>query len=270
FVDITHPEDRKKDLEKFRRLVSGEIAEYSNEKRYIRKDGQVIWVQVHLSLVRDPAGRPLTTSASVRAITERKRVQEALSESQERYQLATSAGRVAVFDWDLRTEEIYVDPVIKTSLGYEDHEIPGNLNGWEPLIHPEDFQLIRQRLREYLDGKRPCYETESRRFHKDGSVRWFESRGQAIRDANGQAIRLIGTVVDITERKRVQEKFRDLLEAAPDAMVIVNNLGEIVLVNSQTEKLFGYTRQELVGRPVEVLVPERFRDTHVSHRSHFF
>ena len=75
---------------------------------------------------------------------------------------------------------------------------------------------------------------------------------------------------DISDRKKAEERFKDLLESAPDAMVIVNKDGRIVLINAQTERLFGYTRQELVGQRVEILVPDRFRRSHSRHRAGFF
>ncbi|MPV69292.1 PAS domain S-box protein [Burkholderia sp. BE17] len=103
----------------------------------------------------------------------------------------------------------------------------------------------------------------------DGQLHTFLSVGFPIKDSGGRIVSIGGISTDISERKRAEERLRLVVEAAPNAMVMVNRGGQIVLVNSQTERVFGYSRDELVGQSIERLVPARFRDQHPGHRTAF-
>jgi PAS domain S-box-containing protein len=113
------------------------------------------------------------------------------------------------------------------------------------------------------------WEGELVQTRQDGTRLVVASRWALQWDAHGQPKAILEINRDVTQRKRTEEKFRGLLESAPDAMVIVRNDGTIALVNRQTEQLFGYRREELFGQPVEVLVPPRFRGRHAEHRARY-
>jgi PAS domain S-box-containing protein len=106
--------------------------------------------------------------------------------------------------------------------------------------------------------------------HVDGRLTDVLYNASVYKDARGSVLGVFAAARDITGRKKAEDRFRAVIEAAPDAMVIVNKDGRIVLVNAQTQKLFGYGRQELLGQPVEMLVPQRFRGAHPGHRTGFF
>jgi PAS domain S-box-containing protein len=113
------------------------------------------------------------------------------------------------------------------------------------------------------------WEGELIHTRRDGSVITVSSRWALRTDTNGRPLSILESNRDVTQRKREEEKFRNLLESAPDAMVIVNRAGEIRLVNAQTEKLFRYSRDELIGKKVEMLVPQRFLAGRASHRDDY-
>jgi len=137
-----------------------------------------------------------------------EQTEKALRESQERYALATSAGQVGTWDWNVETGEIYLDPNLKAMLGYGDHEIRNHMDDWGKFVYPDDVEQVMAEANAHLEGLTPQYEIAHRMLHKDGNIRWFLARGNAMRDANGKPYRVVGTDTDITERKWAEEELR--------------------------------------------------------------
>jgi protein-histidine pros-kinase len=142
------------------------------------------------------------------------------------------------------------------------------------LIIPADGMQEEQSVKsQMLERNLAVYDSVRRR--RDGSLVHVSVSSKAIKDAEGRLRFIVSTHQDVThlkvlrDAKLVEAKFRDLLESTPDAIVIVNVTGRIVLVNSQAERVFRYDRGELIGNPVEMLLPDRYRGTHNQHRSKF-
>jgi sigma-B regulation protein RsbU (phosphoserine phosphatase) len=129
------------------------------------------------------------------------------------------------------------------------------------MIHSDDREMVQQYVARVLAGE-DVPPIEHRILHRNGTVRWVRDTIVPYRDQTGSLLHYDGLVEDITERKRGEARFRQLLEAAPDAMFITNQDGRILLVNAQTEQLFGYRRGELLGQLIEIIVPARHRDRH--------
>jgi PAS domain S-box-containing protein len=142
-------------------------------------------------------------------------------------------------------------------------------NGWVEALHDEDRQRFNDLWEEAKHQQQP-YEAEVRIFQRDHQYHCYSIRGVPIRDAEGRCVRRwIHSGTNISGRKLADERFRLVVEALPSSMIVANSEGHITLVNTQTENLFGYARSELLGQPVEMLVPQRFRLNHFSYRSDF-
>ncbi len=156
-----------------------------------------------------------------------------------------------------------VSPAFTQTLGWSTDDMLAR--PFLDFVHPDDRVATLRAVERQATGGEQVLEYDNRYQHKDGSWRVLSWKSVPQPDGLMYAI-----ARDVTDRKRAEQQFRALLESAPDAHVIINQTGMITLINSQTEKLFGYTRQELLGQSIELLVPERFRGKHTSHRAGFF
>lgn len=140
--------------------------------------------------------------------------------------------------------------------------------GWLSAVHEADRETA-QRMWHQITSLEPI-QVHYRVRRRDGAWRWLRVQGVPLKDESGAATSVAGVIVDVTDQKLAEERFRLAVESAPNAMIMVNQSGTIVLANTQTEKLFGYSREELIGRPLEMLLPERYRAHHPSYRATFF
>ncbi len=226
----------------------------------IRKDGTEFPVEISLSPIQTPDGTMVISA--IRDVTERRGQEEkfrALLESApDAMVIVNQEGKIVLIN--SRTEELF---------GYTRQELLGY--SLEVLI-PERFHAQHLSHREAF-GTNPYHRAMSAGLNlyairKDGTEFPVEISLSPISTAGGLLVS--SAIRDMTVRQRAEDKFRALLEAAPDAMVIVDQYGKITLVNAQTEKLFGYSRADLIGQAVERLVPERYRGQHPRHRTNFF
>jgi PAS domain S-box-containing protein len=208
FQDITHPDDLGADLEKARQLLAGEIETYSMEKRYIKKDGSTVWINLTGSLVRESSGEPDYFIAVIEDITERKKAEEALSQSESRYRAVVEQSADGIYLVDAGAGRILeTNPALRGMLGYGAEELRG-MELHEIVAHdPEDvYANVERTLRE---GWRFIRERRYRR--KDGSVVEVEVAASAIDYGDKQVI--CAAIRDITERKRAEEARREIRDA---------------------------------------------------------
>ncbi len=255
-------------------MTRGYSGEY--EKEYLCKNGTVFPVSIQVWLIRDGHGRPQGMWGIVRDITERKRAEEALRESEERLRLAQQAGRVGVFDRDLQNNTAVWTPELEELFGVPAGTFEGRPEDWAKRVYPEDLPRLRSFLQEWMQSERTENTWEYRFIRADGQVRWMEGRGRIFRDPSGKPLRMVGTNMDITERKQAdkalresEEKYRTLFDSIDEGFCIIEMVFDadgkpadyrFLEINPAFEKQTGL--HEAKGKLMRTLAPD--------HEAHWF
>jgi len=216
-----------------------------------RKDGTPFYSNILLSkMVLD--GKPVL-QAVIRDITESKKVEAALRESEERLQLVLSSGEIGYWDWNIETDVVVFNRRWLEMLGYQSGEVLNHLNSWKGSIHPEDQEKTVEALYAHVAGKTAFYETQHRLRTKSGEWKWFIGHGKVVEwDAEGRPLRATGTNIDITALKQASEaqresenRYRAIFNSAADAFLLIDREGRIFKANPHACKVYGYSRDEI-------------------------
>ena len=199
-----HPDDRQQVKVQYERAIA-EAREQDFEYRILLPDGTVRWVNRKGQIDRDDQGRAVRLSGLTFDVTDRKHGEEALRASEERWQLAVNGSTDGMWDWDPRSKKVFLSSRWKSVRGYSEDEIGDDAEEWSSHIHPDDYERVMRTVQLYWAKRIPSYECEYRSRCKDGSYRWIHDRGRAVWDDQGQVLRMVGSEIDISGRKRAEE-----------------------------------------------------------------
>jgi PAS domain S-box-containing protein len=265
WVSHLHPEDKEFAMNTCLAL-SKSAEHFEFEYRTIAASGKTVWVHDIVNCERRN-GTPTQLRGFMLDISARKQSEEALRESEERFRMMANTAPVMIWMSGSDKRCTFFN---KGWLDFTGRTLEQELgDGWTEGVHRDETDRCLQIYANAFDARQE-FTMEYRLRRSDGEYCWVLDHGVPRIEANGTFLGYIGTVIDISEIKRGEEKFRLAVEASANATVMVNDQGQIVLVNQQTEKLFGYSRDELIGQSLEMLVPERFRVKHPEQRAQFF
>jgi PAS domain S-box-containing protein len=235
---------------------------YDLELEVISRKGRRVWVRTIGEAVRGPGGTITRIHGSFQDITERKRAERALQESEERFrQLAAHTDAVFWMQDITAGRTIYVSPAFERVWGRPPGELLGRRRAWAESVLPEDRERVLAKLDRTPDA---AYELEYRIARPDGEIRWIRDRGFPVADAQGRVYRTAGIAEDITERRQaeleraaVEAHYRRLVETSPDGIIALDLEGRFTEINPAAAELAGRPAGTLLGRHLtEVIAPE--------------
>jgi PAS domain S-box-containing protein/putative nucleotidyltransferase with HDIG domain len=224
---------------------------------FYKKDGTAFWAESKFSVIRDKSGNPVSILAVARDITERKLAQIELLRAIEMSGLAQKAAGSGAWDWDISTGQLNWSPELFNIFGLDQSKESPSFEIWRALLHPEDRQQAEERINEAVHDHTKLY-NQYRIILSSGEIRWIDAWGNTMYDDRGEATRMLGICVDVTDRKKAEETLRVreaqynlLSEHTSDTVWLMDMDLNITYHSPSVEKLRGYTAQEIIGMPLD-------------------
>ena len=250
-------------------VANGTGAHVDNEVAW-RKDG----IPIPVAYSSEPIVLHGSTEGAVvtmRDVSEQRAAREALQSSERRLRLALAAGRMGTWLWDTRTNRVHWDEALENVFGLEHGTFGGTYDAFLELVHPDDRAYVIEKINEA--GRNGAdYEIEFRVRRPDGTLRWIDDRGQVVSDPSGKRIGITGVCWDSTERREAEQELRlsearqrAVLETALDGIVSIDRESRIIEFNPAAERIFGYRREDVIGKPMpDLIIPAPLRAGHRS------
>ena len=250
WMSITHPDDVQADLDSMAKLNAKKITEFQMEKRYLRPDGSVVWIDMSVTPVYSDDPAQPNHLCMIKDVTQQKIDRVVLQDNERRWRFAIEGSGDGLWDWNIPAGTVFFSKRWKEMIGYTTDEISDSLNEWEKRIHPDDKPTVMATVQSHLDGKTLNYSSEHRVQCKSGNWKWILDRGMVVeRAADGKPLRMIGTQTDINEVKTLSvelnqhknhleelvEKRTHELESARRDAVTANESKSIFLSNMSHE-----------------------------------
>jgi PAS domain S-box-containing protein len=261
FWRVVHPDDAERVRVEHRGgYASGKP--FSTQYRLIARDGRVVWVEDEVIVVVNADGTPIQAQGFLLDITHRKAAEFALGESEERFRTLVGNVPGVIFrceidsDWTME----YLSDEVEDLVGYSAREFIRHERSYAQVVHPDDRQRLEDEVAAAVADDRP-YTTQYRVVHADGSVRHVVERGKAV--LSGDQHMLDGAIFDVTEQRTAEDerlKLAAIVESSDDAIMAAGLDGRLTSWNPGAERVFGYSADEVIGKPVSVLAPVNKQD----------